>query len=114
MWSELITLKMRPVAIYWMSLVLGCVISAPAFAFGLEDVTAMARALAEKPFEAPRENLPRELREITYDQYRDIRFRNEKSLWQSANLPFEIRFFHAGLNFRHPVRINMVEATGVT
>ncbi|MBA2352677.1 MAG: glucan biosynthesis protein G, partial [Burkholderiales bacterium] len=97
-----------------MSLVVGCLISAPAFAFGLEDVTAMARALAEKPFAGPRENLPPQLRDITYDQYRDIRFRSEKSLWQSANLPFEIRFFHAGLNFRHPVRINVVEATGVT
>ncbi len=118
MWVDLTSLKMRLDVIRSMFLpiflALACIVSAPAFAFGIDDVTEMARALAAKPFEAPRENLPAELRDITYDQYRDIRFRNEKSLWQSANLPFEIRFFHAGLNFRHPVRINEVEPAGVT
>jgi glucans biosynthesis protein len=93
-----------------MAFIAANLIPGSASAFGLDDVTAIARSLAEKRYEAPHENLPAELREIGYDGYRDIRFRNEKSLWQSEKLPFEVRFFHAGLNFRYPVRINVVEA----
>ncbi len=115
MWFELIPFKMRPDVNYWipMTIVLASLISTPVFAFGLEDVTGIARALAEKDYEMPSDNLPPELKEITYDQFRDIRFRNEKSLWQSDKLPFEVKFFHAGLYFRHPIRVNLVEAGGV-
>lgn len=76
-------------------------------AFGFEDVDARARALAEKPYEAGRE-LPAALKGLTYDRYRDIRYRPDRFLWHDRGLPFELAFFHLGWHFERPVRINEV------
>ena len=57
--------------------------------------------------------MPRWLREITYDQWRDIRFRPERALWRDKNLPFTVQFFHPGFYYDRTVRVNVVTATGV-
>ena len=36
----------------------------------------------------------RALLDLSYDDYRDIRFRPDRALWQDR--PFELMFFHAG------------------
>src|SRR5689334_16818571 len=41
-------------------------------AFGFDDVAQRARHLADKPFEAPKVQVPEWLGKITYDQWRDI------------------------------------------
>ncbi|NBF13617.1 glucans biosynthesis protein MdoG, partial [Pseudomonas sp. Fl4BN1] len=38
-----------------------------ALAFGFNDVAARAKQLAAKPYQAPADTLPRELRELRYD-----------------------------------------------
>ena len=81
--------------------------AASAQAFGLTDVGAMARELAAKPWSAPENRLPPALRNLSYDQQRDIRFKPEKALWRAENLPFELMFFHPGRDME-PVRINEV------
>ena len=43
---------------------------------------------------------PAELAALTYDQYRDIRFRPDHALWRSESLPFELMFFHLGASSR--------------
>src|SRR5690348_6082089 len=83
--------------------------AAAANAFSLNDVAARAKALADEPYKAPDDaQLPKSLRELTYDQYRDIRFRPDRALWRDSGLPFELQFFHPGFYFNHPVKINLV------
>ena len=51
-------------------------------AFGFDDVAARAAADARAPYRAPNTELPAELAGMTYDQYRDIRFRPDRALWR--------------------------------
>ena len=83
------------------------VVSEGALAFGLEDVAERAEALAAEPYD-PGPQVPELLRELNYDQWRDIRFKTEHSLWRDQNLPFEVQFFHAGLYYERPVHINLI------
>jgi periplasmic glucans biosynthesis protein len=50
---------------------------------------------------------------LTYDQWRDIRFRPDQALWRDKNLPFQVQFFHPGLYYDHTVLVNVVDAAGV-
>ena len=82
-------------------------------AFGYDDVALRAQQLAAASYKKPDVTLPRELQELTYDQYRDIRFKPERAWWHAAKLPFELMFFHQGLYYNQPVRLNEVSAEGV-
>ena len=61
--------------------------------FTFAEVRRQASELAHKPFEEPRDTLPHALQNLTYDAYRDIRFRPDKALWRDEGLPFTIQFF---------------------
>ncbi len=76
--------------------------------FGFDTVAQRAQELAAAPYRAPEVKLPSELQGIDYDHFRDIRFKPERALWHGTKLPFEVAFFHLGLYFTHPVRINEV------
>ena len=82
-------------------------------AFGFEDVARRAKELAASAYKKPEVNLPKSLQELTYDQYRDIRFRPERALWRKAKLPFEVMFFHQGLYYNYPVAMHEVDEKGV-
>ena len=84
-------------------------LSRNAQAFGFEDVAEQARKLAATAYQPAADKMPRELREMEYDEYRDIRFKPDAALWREAKLPFEVMFFAAGRAFT-PVRINEVVA----
>ena len=77
-------------------------------AFGLADVALRAERLAEDRYREAQDDLPRDLRDLNYDQYRDIVFNPAKAVWHAQKLPFELQLFHPGLYFRHPVKINLV------
>lgn len=72
-----------------------------------------ARARAASAYRAPQEALPKALQDLNYDRYRDIRFRPDHSLWRKEKLPFELQFFHLGMFYRTPVRINVLDSKGV-
>lgn len=72
-------------------------VAARARAFGLEDVAKRAEQLAGKPYQDPHGEVPDWLLQISYDQWRDIRFRPEQALWRGQRSNFEIQFFHPGL-----------------
>src|SRR6266478_7573748 len=77
---------------------------AKAGAFGFKDVADKAQQLAGKPFQAlPDSQIPDFLKNITYDQWRDIRFKNSNTLWRDEKVPFKIRFFHPGFIYKWPV-----------
>ncbi|MEO8153730.1 MAG: glucan biosynthesis protein G [Rhizobacter sp.] len=81
---------------------------AHAAGFGFDDVAERARHLATQPYAAATAQLPAELKDLSYDQYRDIRFNPEKALWRKEGLPFELMFFHLGKFQTQPVAINEV------
>lgn len=82
--------------------------TAPAYAFDFDDVAKRARELAAAPYKKPDDVLPKSLQSLTYDQYRDIRYRPDRTLWRNDKVPFEVAFFHQGFYFNHPVKINEI------
>jgi len=88
--------------------------SAQACAALFDDVGARAQQLAQKPFVAqPKPTAPVAASDtLTYDQYRDIRFRPDHSLWRDQKLPFEVQFFHPGFVNTETVKVHEVEAGG--
>jgi glucans biosynthesis protein len=57
------------------------------------------------------------LQQLTYDQYRDIRFNPEASIWRNEQVPFRLELLPAGFLFQMPVKVSLVEsglATDVT
>lgn len=83
---------------------------APASSFGFEQVVEKARELASKPFVNPEGQVPDFLLKINYEQWRDIRFKPESSLWRGKDLLFEVQFFHPGFYYNRTVVLNVVEA----
>ena len=76
-----------------------------------EAIDLRAKELAAQPYSAPnKEALPDWMKNLNYDQYRDIRFVPERALWAEGNLPFRAMLFHPGYLFREPVTVN--EFTG--
>ena len=76
--------------------------------FNFADVRRRAEVLANQPFQTPGENLPDFFKNLDYDQYRDIRFRADHSLWRAEGLPFEVQFAPLGFLFKQPVTINVI------
>ena len=85
---------------------------AAARGFGLEDVSQRAEALAAQAYQE-QEQVPAWLREISYDQWRDIRFVPDDALWRGKKLPFQVQFFHPGLYYDRTVAIHVVEGSAV-
>ena len=87
--------------------------SVPACAALFDDVGAQARQLAARPFVAAAKPVAHAASDaLTYDQYRDIRFRPDHSLWRDQKLPFEVQFFHPGFINTETVKIHEVAASG--
>jgi glucans biosynthesis protein len=68
-----------------------------------------AKILASKAFQQQPITVPQSLLRLTYDQYRDIRFKPSESLWRRDRLPFELQFFHPGFSFDRTVQINVID-----
>ncbi|TBU84456.1 glucan biosynthesis protein G [Phytopseudomonas dryadis] len=87
--------------------------AAQAQAFSLDDVAARAKELWEKPFVAPTSNLPTEFRELQFADYQKITSREDKYEWHDRKTPFKLSFYHQGMHFDTPVKLNEVTATSV-
>lgn len=77
----------------------------------LDWVASLAKAKIEQPFETRPTKLPSELDALTYDQYREIRFRPSEALWWNTDLPFRVEFFHLGHIFKDKVEISEVSGS---
>jgi glucans biosynthesis protein len=73
----------------------------------LELIESLAAEAAKKPFEIAKDDhlLPEPLRGLSYDEYRNIRFRPDRELWRDQKLPFGMALYHLGYLFRQPVEI---------
>jgi glucans biosynthesis protein len=107
--------------ILFLTLVLVLGTNRPAFAIPrleavhvtLDYVAKKAEERAHKPFHSPRADLPDFLNKLTYDEYRQIQFRDDKALWKPEGLPFRVEFFHLGYLYQEPVHLNEFSATHV-
>jgi glucans biosynthesis protein len=83
----------------------GATLAAEATPFSVPWLQDRVRELAARPFEPPAAELPAVLTDLTYDQYRDIRFRQDHALWRDLGLTFQVQFFHPGFYHREPVKL---------
>lgn len=79
---------------------------APA-SFGYEQIVARAQALAAEPYVAPKP-IPAFLQELSYTDWKNIRFQTRYALWSGDTTPFEAHFYHPGSFFTYPVTIHTV------
>jgi glucans biosynthesis protein len=79
-------------------------------AFSSATVREQARALARRPYQPPASNLPAAYAQLSYDDYRDLRYRPERAWWRAEGLPFQAQFFHPGFLFTTTVSVNVVDA----
>lgn len=97
-------------------LLLGLVLCAalpagPVRAFEFGWLVERARSLSGEGFYDGGSTVPDWLTKISYDQWRDIRYRSEHALWKAEGLPFQLQLFHPGLFYNRPVAINIVEGS---
>lgn len=64
-----------------------------------------ARHLGASKFRAPASITSPELVDMSWDRYQDIQFRPDHGLWADQGLAFQLRFFHLGRTYLHPVTI---------
>jgi len=76
--------------------------------FARNDVIAMAQDLASRPY-AERAMVPQEWQDLTYQQYRSIRFLLDKGLWYGSDAPFNVDFFAPGLYFPRAVQVSTID-----
>ncbi|WP_420992538.1 glucan biosynthesis protein G [Cupriavidus sp. 30B13] len=79
-----------------------------ACAFSLDDVTQRARALANTPYTAPVSNLPPVFSQMQFADYIKIQPRLDAMEWNDKGTPFRLGFYHQGMQFSSPVRINEI------
>ena len=79
-----------------------------------EQVKTKARELAAQPMREDRLDIAQKLKEISYDQMRDIRFDPKRAIWRRERLPFQLQFFHAGGPQQTQVDISLVDGDEVT
>lgn len=75
--------------------------------FSSDIVLKKAIELSKSSYQEP-PKISKELADLSYDQYRDIRFIRENGPWYHNHSPFEIQFFHLGGLFLNPVVIHEV------
>ncbi|ENM5739065.1 glucan biosynthesis protein G [Vibrio mimicus] len=83
-------------------------------AFDNDTVVRLARQLAKKPYVALKDPLPESLANISYDEYRDIRFKPDSAVWKADGLPYQMQLFHRGFFFQDLIEIALVEGNKST
>ncbi len=68
-----------------------------------------ALELSSRPYEKNSSRLPSFLANLNYDQYRDVRFQPEQSLWLKERLPFQVQFFSRASIFTERVKVNIID-----
>jgi glucans biosynthesis protein len=61
-----------------------------------EDVIRQADATSKEPYNELPDVPSKVLKGLNYDQYRDIRWKDENTLWRRLGLPFQAKFFFTG------------------
>lgn len=76
--------------------------------FGLDDVLARAKTLAAVPYVAPVSNLPDVFSRMQFADYQKMQPRRDRFAWTELGTPFKLAFYHQGMQFNTPVKINEI------
>jgi glucans biosynthesis protein len=64
--------------------------------------------ISSAPGSGTAKDFPDALRNLSYDQMRDIRFKPDQAIWRQQGLPFEVMFFHLGKFQTEAVRVHEI------
>jgi len=81
--------------------------------FSRATVVEIARALSQADFVPPPSDLPDPIKDLTYEQYRDIRSNRNAALWTDEGLPFRMQLFHRGFYYKEEIDVGIVDDDGV-
>lgn len=76
--------------------------------FSEDYLLALAREVASQPY-VERPKIEQAWIDLTYDQYRAIRFKPKRSIWSGTDTTLEFDVFPPGLYFTSAVEVNIVE-----
>jgi len=79
------------------------------YEFNDDTVREFARRVAEQPRPLRQLDKDSPLREISYDQFRDIRVNSEAAIWRTEQVPFRLEPLPGGFLFTTPVAISIVD-----
>ncbi len=74
-------------------------------------VDEKAKALSERKYRKAGRKAPQVLQDLAYDEYREITFINDKTLWFDEDLAYQVQFLHLGYLYDRSVGINEYTAT---
>jgi glucans biosynthesis protein len=77
--------------------------------FDANTVVELAQSLAKVPYVPPRTTLPEPIDNLSFDQYRDIRFRPSATIWAEPPHRFRLQLLPLGFLFKSPVEIALVD-----
>jgi glucans biosynthesis protein len=77
--------------------------------FTSDTVKALAKQLSQAPYLAPQMVLPKELENLDYDQYRDIRSNPTATIWGEQSTYFRLQVLSRGFIFRDSVEMTLVK-----
>lgn len=81
--------------------------------FGLNEVLTRAKDLADTPYVTPVSTLPDAFSKLQFGDYQKIQPRRDKFAWTDVDTPFKLAFYHQGMQFNTPVKINEIADGGV-
>ena len=81
--------------------------------FGFDKVVKQAADLSQKSYDEKDGKIPDFLNKVSYDQWRDIRYKPEKILWRKQGGLFRVGFFHPGFIYNKKVKINIIDGSSV-
>ena len=74
-------------------------------AFDYAWLKGQARQLATQTYQSSRGELPEDLKRLDWDDYQEIQFDREASLWAQDESEFRTGMFHLGLGFDSPIQM---------
>jgi glucans biosynthesis protein len=81
--------------------------------FSLSNVQEIAQKLSQSPYQNTTPPLPKEIDNVDYDAMRDIRWKEEFTLWKDKNLPFQAKFSQRSGYLRDKITIYPISREGV-
>src|SRR5271156_3886684 len=81
--------------------------------FSLSNVQEIAQKLSQSPYEDTTPPLPTEIDNLDYDAMRDIRWKEELTLWKDKDLPFQAKFSQRSGYLRDTITIFTQSPEGV-
>src|SRR5579872_833652 len=77
--------------------------------FDYARLKGLAHSMAETPYKAPPDQLPKSIAQLDWDHWQAIRYRDEHAVWGSDGLRFKVQFAHLGFRSNKPVRMYLVQ-----